>query len=307
MKLSALHPAIVLKALWQAWLRFDTDNGWAKASHVAMSMMLALFPFCIFTLSLAGQFSSELQVDDLIEFVYGAWPDQIAEPITREVRAVLAQSGAGTTTFGALLAIYFASNGVDAVRAVVTDAFQDSDPRPIWHQRAICILFVIAGALLLAVSGALVIGIPGYSDPAGAGSAGPSIGILSSGALHTAATMTILFLALFACHAWLPGIRHPAREILPGVLLTLALWILAGYGFSFYFSHFSSYSLTYAGLAGVMAALVFLYLMAAIFVFCAEFNGRLRAMALEIDAPLPRDANAEGGVPSQRENASEKD
>ncbi|PRY19781.1 membrane protein [Aliiruegeria haliotis] len=270
----------ILTALWQAWLRFDTDNGWAKASHVAMSMMLALFPFCIFTLSLAGQFSSELRIDDLIEFVYGAWPDQVAEPISREVRAVLAQSGTGKTAFGAILAIFFASNGVDAVRSVVTDAFQDKDPRPVCRQRALCVIFVVAGAFLMAIVGGVVIGLPAYAGEPSVGAEGSRFGFLLGETLHNAVTMALLLLTVFACHAWLQGVHHPAREVLPGLLLTLVLWIFAGYGFSLCFSHFSSYSLTYAGLAGIMAALVFLYLMAAIFVLCAEFNGRLRAIAL---------------------------
>ncbi len=269
----------VPSVLWSAWQRFDTDNGWAKASHVAMSMMLALFPFCIFTLSLAGQLSSDLDIDGVVEFVYGSWPDQIAEPITREVRAVLEQSGTGTTAFGAILAIFFASNGVDAVRAVITDAFLDEDPRPVWRQRAMCVLFVVAGSLLLAIASAIVIGLPFGANAMSPTSWGGMISNRLDDALHIVVPLVLLFVGVFACHAWLPGVHHPARDVLPGVVLTIVLWVLAGYGFSFYFSNFSSYSLTYAGLSGVMAALVFLYLMAAIFVFCAEVNGRFRAMS----------------------------
>ncbi|MEM7320386.1 MAG: YhjD/YihY/BrkB family envelope integrity protein, partial [Pseudomonadota bacterium] len=80
---------------------------------------------------------------------------------------------------------------------------------------------------------------------------------------------------IMACHVLLPARRHSLGQILPGVVLTLALWTAAGWGFSIYIGKFASYSATYAGLAGAMAALIFLYLNAAILILGAEFNGAL--------------------------------
>ena len=77
-------------------------------------------------------------------------------------------------------------------------------------------------------------------------------------------------------HLVLPTRRHSLMQILPGVLLTLALWARAGgWAFSIYISQFATYSATYAGLAGAMAALIFLYLYSAILILGAEYNGAL--------------------------------
>ncbi len=76
----------------------------------------------------------------------------------------------------------------------------------------------------------------------------------------------------------LPLWCHPLGEVMPGVILTLILWGLTGYGFAYYLENLANYSVTYAGLAGLMAALIFLNLMAAIFILGAEFNARLKAM-----------------------------
>ena len=59
-------------------------------------------------------------------------------------------------------------------------------------------------------------------------------------------------------------------------MVTLLLWWAAGTGFALYVSSFASYSATYAGLAGAMAALIFLYLNAAILILGAEINGVLQ-------------------------------
>ena len=66
--------------------------------------------------------------------------------------------------------------------------------------------------------------------------------------------------------------------MLPGIGLTLFLWILGGVGFGWYLEQYpGAYASTYGGLATAMIALVFLYTLAAIFLFGGELNGALIA------------------------------
>ncbi|WP_170482365.1 YihY/virulence factor BrkB family protein [Ruegeria arenilitoris] len=260
-----------------AWRSFNNDYGWSRASHVAMSMILALFPFCIFALSTAGLLGAELDPETLSEFVFGSWPSEIAIPITKEIEAVLAQSSRERLTIGALMAIFFASNGVDAARIAITGAYRERDPRPIWQIRLLCISFVLSGAAILSLAGALAVGIPIYLEFISETSPKLYATFFPHDAVRVGIPFCLLVIALCAAHLWLPGVRRPLSGVLPGIVLTLLLWIVAGYLFISYFRNFGSYSLTYAGLAGVMAALVFLYIMSAIFVLGAEFNGQLDA------------------------------
>jgi membrane protein len=84
---------------------------------------------------------------------------------------------------------------------------------------------------------------------------------------------------LVAVHLWLPQSRPPAFQLWPGVMGTLVLWFVAGKVFAFYLGKFANYTATYAGLASVVTAIFFLYLIALIMILGAEFNaalGRLR-------------------------------
>lgn len=262
-------------ALWQALVRFSERGGFMRSSHVALAMMLALFPFCIFALSLAGQFGRYADVDFLMDFVFGSWPAEVAQPIRSEVLRVLDASGGGSLTFGALLTVFFASNGVEALRTAITDAYREDDPRPWWVTRAQSVGFVIGAAALIIASGVVSVAVPLYLHFFAEAGLGGVIGFLSNDSVRFAVTSFSLILSVLACHKWLPGIQRPIRALLPGIILTLGLWVAGGKGFEIYLSRFASYSVTYAGLAGVMAALVFLYAMAAIFILGAEFNGRL--------------------------------
>jgi membrane protein len=85
-----------------------------------------------------------------------------------------------------------------------------------------------------------------------------------------------LGIALLLAHRWLPATRPTLLEVAPGVALTFITSVGFGEIFGIYLSEYArNYVVTYAGLASVMIALVFLYTIAAIFVFGGEFNAAI--------------------------------
>ena len=46
----------VFRVLCDAFMRFLQDDGWAIASHIALSILMSLFPFLIFVTALAGSY-----------------------------------------------------------------------------------------------------------------------------------------------------------------------------------------------------------------------------------------------------------
>jgi membrane protein len=276
-----------IQALWLAIGRFGGKNGLVMSSHVAMSLMLALFPFVLFTVALAGSLSQGYVTEELIELIFGAWPKDVADPIVSELRAVLEQSGSGVITLGGLLAIFFASNGVVAVRAAMNQAYHDQDSWPFWKTRLLCLgLVIIGGATILAIAAVEVI-LPVYTKLVSEKTDVNVSHWLSVDRLRWTFTVAVPAGTVFLAHLILPTRRHSMSQILPGVLLTLALWAAGGWGFSIYISQFASYSATYAGLAGAMAALIFLYLCAAILILGAEYNGALMDLQVNDDGDQP--------------------
>ncbi len=86
----------------------------------------------------------------------------------------------------------------------------------------------------------------------------------------------IVIAALAVAHRLLPAGRMSWRALWPGIAFTLVFWLIGGLLFGAYLDWFAgAYVTTYAGLATAMIALVFLYLLSAIFLFGAELNGAL--------------------------------
>ena len=265
----------LVRGLWLALLRFNDKNGFIMSSHVAMSLMMALFPFILFTVALAGALSQDFVTDELIDLIFGAWPKDVADPIIAELHAVLAGSGTEVITLGGLLAIYFASNGVVAVREAMTQAYHDKDVWPFWKTRLLCFaLVIIGGAVTLAIAAVEVV-LPVYTGLVSEKTAVDVDNWFSIDRLRWTFTVAVPAGTVILAHLILPTQRHSLIQIIPGVVLTLVLWATGGWAFSVYIAQFATYSATYAGLAGAMAALIFLYLCSAMLILGAEYNGAL--------------------------------
>ena len=134
------------RVLYDAFMRFSQDDGWAIASHVALSILTSLFPFLIFVTALAGFFGSKNLSDEGIQILFQAWPQQVAAPIANEIHNVLTQTRSGVLTIGVILSIYFSSSGVEAVRIGLNRAYKVRDSRPWWLLRLESIAYVFVGA-----------------------------------------------------------------------------------------------------------------------------------------------------------------
>lgn len=258
--------------LADAMSHFNGDDGWAMASHVAMSMILALFPFLIFATALAGFLDGEDLAKDMVALVFETWPDQVAAPIAGEIDTLLKDPHASFLTLGIALALFFASNGVEAIRVALNRAYRTKDDRSFLFCRLQSLLFVIVGAVILLFVSFVLVVVPLLSN--WMENAIPFLERHEPNLWFIQPAMALVALAflLFACHAWLPAGRRPVTELWPGIIATLAIWFVTGRLFSGYLETYADYGSTYAGLAGVMTALIFLYLIAVILILGAELN-----------------------------------
>ncbi|MFZ0066834.1 MAG: YihY/virulence factor BrkB family protein [Pseudolabrys sp.] len=253
---------------------FIEDDGWAIASHIALSTLMALFPFLIVVTALAGFFfgSAEL-ADEAARLLLEAWPKQVAAPIALDITGVLTSTRGDVLTLGVLFALYFASSGVESLRIGLNRAYNMKEPRSWWVLRLESIVYVLVGAVaILAFSFLVVLAPLILSKLAHYLPALDQFGDLITFARY-AVTAVVLIVALMIVHLWLPAGRRSFAEIAPGIVATLLLWLISGAIFGRYLANYAfAYVSMYAGLASAMVALVFLYVCASIFIYGGELN-----------------------------------
>ncbi|MEO4043146.1 YihY/virulence factor BrkB family protein [Hoeflea sp. CAU 1731] len=260
---------------------FNNDDGWAMASHVALSSLMALFPFLIFATSLASFLGAHAFAETAVHLIFDTWPSRVADPISREVMDVLTVNRGGLLTISVAAAFFFASNGVEALRVALNRAYRVSDTRSIFFTRAQSLGFVlVATVLMMAISFLLVLAplaetLLAKYVPA----AGKLIALIKDWRLIIAAA--VLLIGLIVSHKWLPAGKRSIFSILPGIVVTFVLWIVSSMIFAAYLKTFANYFSTYAGLTSLMIALIFLYIIGAIFILGAELNASIIIEARE--------------------------
>lgn len=256
--------------------RLYQDDGWAMASHLTLSALMALFPFLIFAAAIAGFFGAEDLADQAATALFDVLPEDVAGSISSEVHKILRGPNAGVLTVSIVVMFYLASNGVEAIRAALTRAYGQSPSRGFWFLRLQSAGFVIIGAFallalaLLGVFGPLLWNLLQRWFP-------NLVEFNDSFQLYRYLIVgSLLTAALTACHLWLPGRgnwRH--LRIWPGIAATLLLWWIATTAFAMYLETFANYVSTYAGLASIVTALFYLYIMSLILIFGAELNAAI--------------------------------
>src|SRR4029077_8906317 len=144
-----------------AYYKFLADDGWAIASHIALSALMALFPFLILVTALVGfLFGSTQLADEVASIVLQMWPTEVASPIAGEIRRVLLGARSDLLTIGVALAIYFASSGIESLRIGLNRAYGVPEGRAWWLLRLESIGYVLIGAVGLLALAFLVVLAP---------------------------------------------------------------------------------------------------------------------------------------------------
>lgn len=269
--MNALRRAV--RIALDAYDAFLADDGWAIASHIALSGLMALFPFLLVMTALAGFFGSKELADQAAQLLLDTWPRQVAEPIAAEIRNVLTTARGGVLTVGAALALYFAASGVESLRIALNRAYRVKETRSWWLLRLESIGYILVAAVVSLVLALLIVLAPILLTIVNR--IFPAIGLpgVDDALTRYLVAATALIAALIIVHKWLPAGRRRLGEIMPGIALTIVGSLASGLAFSEYLSRFAAnYVITYAGLASAMIALVFLYLVATIFIYGGEVN-----------------------------------
>lgn len=262
---------------YDAFQAFIRDDGWAIASHIALSMLMSLFPFLIFVTALTGFLGTQELADQVAVLLLEAWPREVAGPISAEIANVLTNAHGGLLTVGVLLAIYFSSSSIESLRIGLNRAYDEVEGRPWWLLRLESIGYVIVGAAALIALSFLIVLWPVMFRTAQKYLPGLMPLEDTYTYLRFAIATSVLVVTLVLVHKWLPAGHRRLRDIAPGIVVTLLLWLFLGILFGRYLAEFAgAYVTTYAGLATAMVALVFLYWTASFFVYGGELNAAIR-------------------------------
>jgi membrane protein len=260
------------------------EHGFTHAGNLAYLSLVTLFPFVILLAYVAGQLGRTDEGMAAIDgFVRALPPDvgQLVAPTIRDV--VAAPATGGVVTFGVIVALWTSSGVLVTLRFLVQQAYGTPSSLPAWRWRLIGLAEVMGLVLILLLAFAVQVVVTGaetfvYQLMPLAANVFPALGlqrILPAG---------LLYLALWALFALLcPRPFRPA-PVWPGALATAAAWTATTLALPRALTLFGGYALTYGGLAGVIIALLYFYIIGLGLVVGAQLNAAVARSRLEIAA-----------------------
>ncbi len=246
-----------------------------NAAQVAFYFIFALFPLLLFLLSLIGMVlgAAEDIKQELFTYLQEVIPGSALKLIQDTLTEVTESGSGGKLTFGALVALWSASAGIDNIRIALNDVYDLKETRPWWKYKPTSLLLTLGIALLIFFALGIVFYGPQFINvllsPIG-------LAIESAILLNTFSTIVfaVVLLTSFALiYSFAPNhTPFSWKWITPGAITAIVLWVLFSAGFRIYLHYFDSYSKTYGSVGAIIVLLLWLYLTALVILIGGVVN-----------------------------------
>lgn len=262
-----------------------------KASSLAYSFMLAIFPGIIFLFTLIPYikvFIEDFQ-EQLLEFMQMILPVDAYNTIESTLLDIVTNQNSRLLSFGFVMAMIFATNGIHSLMAAFNKSSLVLENRSFIKQR------IVALALTIMIIMALTVGMGIVTF------ASFVIRHIRNNLEITNAFWTwlidvtrwiillgIYFFTLSILYKYGPSSSKKWNFFSPGATLATILAALTFWGFAFYINNFNTYNKLYGSIGTLIVIMIWLYLNSLILLVGFELNASIALSKQSIKIVKPR-------------------
>jgi membrane protein len=267
-----------------------------RASAVAYSLMLAIFPTIIFLFTLIPLIPIENFQEELLLLIESIIPTSIDAEIDKviaDITNIVTKKNGGLLSIGFAMALIFSTNGIVSLIQSFNASVNVEETRSWINQRAIAILLVILLSLLITVGIALIVvtqSILNFLVDKGLMFQGWTYYLITIG--KWVVILAVFFFAYSLLFYLGPDRKSKFRFISAGSTLSTVLSILVTLGFGYYIDHFGRYNALYGSIGTLPIVMIMIYLNCLAVIIGFELNSGIvaaRKIHLEevLKKPLP--------------------
>jgi membrane protein len=258
-------------------IREDDVSG--LAAEIAYRFLFAVFPFGLFVAALGSVIAGWLRVDNPAEQILAGLgdnlPPSIADALRPELERLFTSASNGLIWTGALLALWAATGGTNALVKGIHRAYGVPEQRPFLMRYAIAVgLTLLAAVGVIASFVTIVGGAMITQEIAG------QLGLRNQAwalvqLLRWPAVLIGLTLAVAILYRYAPSVVVPWRWIAVGAVVFALGWLVATAALGWYAGSVADYGATYGSLGAVIVLMLWFYLTAALLLIGAEITAAL--------------------------------
>jgi membrane protein len=247
-----------------------------RASAIAFSFFLAIFPAIIFIFTLIPYIPIDNFQDQLFLLIKDMVPAEAFTAIEETVENILKVKRSGLLSLGFFMALIFSTNGFASMMSAFDASLHSFERRTWLGQRLIALLLLAILSVLLTIAIALITYGQSFINYL------VNNGYLKDHFIFYALTLgkwiVILFL-FFIANSFLfylaPAKKTKWRFISAGGTLSTILCIFTFVGFSYYINNFGQYNKLYGSIGTLLVIMLLMYLISMILLIGFELNASI--------------------------------
>jgi len=261
-----------------------------KASSLAYSFMLAIFPGTIFLFTLIPYIPIHNFQDKLLGLATLVLPnDSASKFFTDNVVDIIRHQNGKLLSLGFLSAMIFATNGVNNLMRAFNRSSLVVETRSWLRRRWIALILTIVISISLLI--AIVIMIAGQSAIRFVQAhlfSKHHFWLYIFAFTRWIIVVFIFFTTVSILYRYGPAHKQKWKFLNPGSILATGLAIVTSLGFSYYINHFSSYNKIYGSIGTLIIMMLWLYLNSLIILMGFELNANIDFAKRNIKIVKPR-------------------
>ena len=251
-----------------------------RASSIAYSFFVALFPFLIFILNLIPYINIDRFQTTFLILIEEALPAQTADLFYPVIADIAVNPRGGLLSFVVILSLFLAANGVNACFGAFENSFHVTLNRGFFMQYAVALLVSLLLALLLLITvGVTVYGEFLINDLTGRAYIENDLFWISL--LQITVFVVMVYIAVATLYYFGTKEGRQSRFFSLGALVTTLLFILTTYLFGIYIENFSNYNELYGSLGALLIMMLYIWINSNLLLLGFELNIALRQLDLK--------------------------
>lgn len=227
-----------------------------RASAVSFSFFLALFPSIIFVFTLIPYIPIAHFQDQLLDVMKNFMPSSAYEATRETIEDIVKHQRGGLLSIGFFSALYFSTNGINALITAFNTTYHDIETRTGFQQRLVSLFLVIISTLLIMTAIALIIVTEVISHK-----------LFKHGEMAYYLILGGRWIVVFALFYLLisftfflgPSRKSGWKFASAGSMVSTILSLIMSVGFAYYVNHFGTYNKLYGSIGTLIVVLLWIY------------------------------------------------
>ena len=248
-----------------------------RASGIAYSFFMAIFPFLLFIFTLIPYIPIDGFQEGLLSIITDVLPPKTYDLIGPVIEDIIKNQYSGLLSFGFIVSLFLMANGVNAIFGGFEYSYHIKEVRNVFRAYFIAVLVSLIIVVFLIITVVIITFLELYIKEKG------GLQWLEDNLIWLQIGRALIFLIMIfitVSMLYHYGVKEgkESRFFSPGAVLTTILSILTFYLFGIYVNEFAKYNELYGSIGTLLILMLFIWLNAIILLLGFELNASIATL-----------------------------